>query len=78
MTFDELIDTRPNINLGEFINLFLLGYDDKIYIDLYSDKTQDIIFEDVRIISSELGPYYDKKISYLGQCERIEVYIKED
>lgn len=34
MTFNELLDIRPNINLATFIQLWLLGGDDKIYIDI--------------------------------------------
>ena len=34
MKFNDLLDLKPNVTLGELIQLFLLGYDDKIYIDV--------------------------------------------
>ena len=70
MTFDELIDIRPDVNLATFIQLWLLGYDDKIYIDVsIGDKE---ILCDTRIISEELVPYYEYKIAYLKDNRGIE------
>lgn len=64
MTFDDIIMSEPKLKLGEFIQLFLLGYDDKIYINLY-DQNEFLIYEDCRIISDVLSQYYDRYINYL-------------
>ena len=63
MTFNDLIDLKPSITLAELIQLFLLGYDDKIYVDILVNAEK--IFENIRIIDSELIPYYEYKIEYL-------------
>ena len=63
MEFDDLLNLKPVITLGELIQLFLLGYDDKIYIDI-EDKGEYL--EHIRIIDSELEPYYERKIQYLS------------
>ena len=34
MTFDNLLDLQPNVRLADLIQLFLLGYDDKIYVNV--------------------------------------------
>ena len=34
MTFDNLLDLQPNVRLEDLIQLFLMGYDDKIYINV--------------------------------------------
>lgn len=62
MTFNELIDLRPNVTLADFIQLWLLGYDDKIYINV---KVGEVELEHVRIIDSVLVQYYDYKIHHL-------------
>ena len=63
MKFDDLLDLKPNVTLGELIQLFLLGYDDKIYIDV--EVGGEEIVEHTRIIDGELEPYYEYKIQYL-------------
>ena len=42
MKFNDLLDLKPAITLGELIQLFLLGYDDKIYMDI-EDKGEMIL-----------------------------------
>ena len=64
MKFNDLLDLKPSITLGELIQLFLLGYDDKIYIDI-EDKGE-MILEHIRIIDGKLEPYYERKIQYLN------------
>ena len=64
MKFNDLLDLKHAITLGELIQLFLLGYDDKIYIDI-EDKGE-MILEHIRIIDGELEPYYERKIQYLS------------
>ena len=48
MNFDELIGLKPNLILAELIQLFLLGYDDKIYIDV--EIGGELVLEHIRII----------------------------
>ena len=68
MTFDDLIVITPNVRLADLIQLFLLGYDDKIYFDVEINSGNDVItLDNVRIIAPELQPYYDYKIAYLGE-----------
>lgn len=64
MTFDELICLKPNVSLSDLIQLFLLGYDDKIYVDILINNEE--IFEHIRIIDSKLEPYYEYKIEFLS------------
>lgn len=70
-TVDDLINCEPKLKLGELIQLFLRGYDDKIYINLYhrtyekcSIYTEDL-FECIRIIDPFLIPFYDCYIERL-------------
>ena len=63
MNFDELIGLKPNLILAELIQLFLLGYDDKICIDVEIDG--ELVLEHIRIIDNKLVPYYESKIKYL-------------
>ena len=65
MSFDELLDIRPNIRLADLIQLFLLGMDDKIYISISIDGVE--IIECARIIGNELNDYYDYYINYIGE-----------
>lgn len=66
MRFNELICTSPNVRLCDLIQLFLLGDDDKIYIDIVVDDTE---FVNVRIISDVLEPFYERKVSHLEESE---------
>ena len=34
MTFDNLLDLQPNVRLADLIQLFLMWYDDKIYVNV--------------------------------------------
>ena len=65
MIFDELISLRPSLKLGELIQLFLLGYDDKIYFDIIINGDLYNSMEHIRIIDEKLQPYYDCEIEYL-------------
>lgn len=64
MTFDELVDIEPNVRLADMIQLFLLGYDDKIYFDI---QLGDVVYNHIRIIDPELIPYYEYKIDYIEE-----------
>lgn len=61
MTFDNLLDLQPNVRLADLIQLLLMGYDDKIYVNV----KEPIELSEVRIIDSALKPYYEYKIAYL-------------
>lgn len=83
--FDDIITMDVKLTLGQLINLFLRGYDDKIYIDVTIIKYVDGIrcednLEDVRIISEWLEPYYDYKIEALSDSNNglLSVTIKEE
>ena len=66
MNFDELIDIRPNVRLADLIQLFLLGYDDKIYFDINLGDTE---YEHIRIIDPVLEPLYEYKVAYLEESD---------
>lgn len=62
--------------LKDLLELFLAGYDDKVYIDLQYDDF-NVILEDVRIIDPKLGEYMDNKIYALEEyCGRLVVFIE--
>lgn len=65
MTFDDLITMKPNVNLASLIQLFLLGYDDKIYVDILIGC--ELVLEKVRIIDQQLQSFYERKIVYLEE-----------
>lgn len=66
MTFNELIDIRPNVRLADLIQLFLLGNDDKIYFDI---ELGDSELNHVRIIDGLLEPYYEYKVEYIEESD---------
>lgn len=80
MTFNELIDIEPDINLATLIQLFLLGGDDKIYLDIWDGKKP--VFNSIRIIDSNLQPFYERKIAYIEdssyESHAIEVTLKKE
>lgn len=70
MTFNELIDIEPDVRVADLIQLFLLGKDDKIYLNLAAPKNGyivDYILNDERIISEKWEPYYEKKILWIEE-----------
>lgn len=80
MTFNELIALRPSLKLGELIQLFLLGYDDKIYFDIIINGDSYNPMEHIRIIDESLETYYDCEIEYLCDSEdsMLTVGIKKE
>ena len=80
MKFEELITLRPSLKLGELIQLFLLGYDDKIYFDIIINGDLYNPMEHIRIIDVSLEPYYDCEIEYLCDTEdsMLTVGIKKE
>lgn len=70
MSFNELIDIEPDIRVADLIQLFLLGKDDKIYLNLAAPKNGyvvDYLLMDERIISEKWKPYYEKKILWIEE-----------
>lgn len=67
MTFDELLEIKPNIRVADIIQLYLLGYDDKIYLNLarYENGYPEFILKDERIISDKWERYYECKVKWL-------------
>ena len=64
MRFDDLFDRKCEVKVCDIIQLFLMGYDDKIYLNL-SDTNENYILSNERIISSKWVPYYESNILYL-------------
>ena len=71
MTFDELIDIKPNIRVADIIQLFLLGYDDKIYLNLAKIENgfPNFILKNKRIIHDEWIEFYTCKVTWIEQEE---------
>lgn len=75
MSFDELIDRKCEVKVCDLIQLFLLGYDDKIYLNL-SDTNENYILSDERITSSKWIPYYECNILFLlDDCNCLTLVI---
>ena len=64
MSFDDLFDRNCEVKVCDIIQLFLMGYDDKIYLNL-SDTNENYILSKERIISSKRVPYYECNILYI-------------
>ena len=81
MTFDELLDRKPHLLLADFIQLCLMGQDDKIYIDVDVYKggklNLDEWLENKRIIDKELAQYYDCEIIGIYEINRLVIQIKK-
>jgi hypothetical protein len=60
---DELFYRKCEVKVCDIIQLFLAGYDDKIYLNL-SDTDENYILYNERIISSKWIPYYECNILY--------------
>lgn len=75
MCFDELLDRKCEVKVCDIIQLFLAGYDDKIYLNL-SDTKENYILSNERIISPKWIPYYDCNILYLlDDCDFLTLVI---
>lgn len=62
MTFLELVDLHPYVKVCDIIQLFLLGYDDKVYLNLREEAHNDYILKSERIISDEWQFYYECEV----------------
>ena len=66
MSFDDLFMHYPKVTLADIIQLFLKGYDDKIYLDIFEEGTKELLTS-TRIISEDLQPYYEREIEYFEE-----------
>jgi len=64
MKFTELIDLRPHIIVADLIQLFLIGYDDKIYLSLENKCGHEYLINE-RIISEKWQTYYECEVHHL-------------
>lgn len=55
------------MTLKNFIELFLDGDDDKVYIDVFSGDSCNEIFHDIRIIHPDLEPLYNREVIALQE-----------
>ena len=70
MTFNELLDIKPSVRVADIIQLFLLGYDDKIYLNLatYDSKGYEVyLLNNERIIHEEWETYYENKVTMIQE-----------
>ena len=72
MEFKDLINIQPNVRVCDIIQLFLLGYDDKIYFNLAKLGTNGdfdgYTLKNERIISDKWQPYYESKIKWIEEA----------
>lgn len=66
------------MTLGQLIQLFYDGNDDKVYIDLYVGSEDNLIFSDIRIINGSLRKYCDRNIIGLFEVERLSIIVERD
>ena len=67
------------MTLKNFIDLFLNGDDDKVYIDVFSGDDCNEIYHDIRIIHPDLVPLYNREIVSLQEgIYNLAVILKED
>ena len=69
MTFNELLDIKPKVKVADIIQLYLLGYNDNIYLNLarYENGYPEFILTDERIISENWEPYYECEVKWLEE-----------
>lgn len=67
-----------DVKLGEFLALFLQGYDDKVYINLYEGNDSEIIYEDIRIIDAKLNAYFNRKIIAMVEEGNLGIIIERE
>lgn len=66
MNFMDLFDIEPTVRVCDIISLFLIGGDDKIYLNLANPN--DYMLKCERIISKGWEPYYECKIKWIEEC----------
>ncbi len=68
---------RDDMTLEEFIELFLAGYDDKVYINLQEDD-YCVMFENIRIIDPRLKTFYNWHVYALREDPNLSVFIHQE
>lgn len=66
MKFMDLFDIESTVRVCDIISLFLIGGDDKIYINL-ANPNEDYMLKCERIISKGWECYYDCKIKWIEE-----------
>lgn len=67
------------MTLREFIDLFLDGNDDKVYIDVFIGNDFNELYHDIRIIHHNLIPLYNCEIIALQQgVYNLAVFLKQE
>lgn len=67
----EIFDIQSNVRVCDIIHLFLIGGDDKIYLNLSTPNKKgyyDDILKCERIISKSWAPYYESNIKWIEDC----------
>lgn len=71
MNFMDIFDTQPRVRVCDIIHLFLIGGDDKIYMNLSTSNKKgyydDYILQCERIISKSWEPYYECNIKWIEE-----------
>lgn len=66
MKFMDLFDIESTVRVCDIISLFLIGGDDKIYLNL-ANPNEDYMLKCERIISKGWKPYYECKIKWIEE-----------
>lgn len=66
MKFMDLFDIESTVRVCDIISLFLIGGDDKIYLNL-ANPNEDYMLKCERIISKGWEPYYECKIKWIEE-----------
>ena len=73
MDFSEVVNGVSNVRVCDIIQLFLLGYDDKIYLNLAKPDENGLfdgyILKNERLISDKWQPYYENKIKWIEETD---------
>lgn len=66
MEFMNLFDIESTVRVCDIISLFLIGGDDKIYLNL-ANPNEDYMLKCERIISKSWAPYYECKVKWIEE-----------
>ena len=73
MDFNEVVNRVPNVRVCDIIQLFLLGQDDEIYLNLAKPDENGLFYgytlKNERIISDKWQPYYENKIKWIEESD---------
>lgn len=62
MTSLEFVNYIPHVKVCDIIQLFILGYNDTVYLNLRENAQNDYILKAERIVSDEWQPYYEWEV----------------